>query len=380
MSAVENLPMQTEAVELVAAIKTPLKLTANMDKVRAYFIEQLKQYDLVVTADTLADAKKLAAELNKAATDVKAKGKAVSSEALAPIEEFNTEVKGLAQLLLDARTKLVEQVKRFEDETRAKALEVLQAYLVEQGTAKGIQPEFQSAKVDDLANLSTLTSTGKLSAKAKAEVDNRIQADLNLQQQTEMRLLKLENESYKAGMAVALERRHVEAFLFADEREYSMRLASLLEAEVLREAKAREAADERALRESKLKAEAEQRAAEAEAARKSAEQDRIAQREKHEAEMKLQAQQFAKEVEQAQRAPQPAVEPISMGEQAIKHAIGALDNPKDAPKHIVTFSEACRIAAATPDCDRVGIWTKGSGIYPEAIILRGQAVKAYFGA
>jgi len=384
MSAVENLPMQTEAVELIAAIKTPAVLTGNFDQVRSHFIEQLKAYDLVVTSDTLADAKKLCTELNKMATEVKGRGKAVSSEASAPIDAFNAQVKELAQLLLDARTKLAEQVKRFEDETRAKAMAVLQAYLVEQGTAKGIQPEFQRASVDDLANLSTLTSTGKLSAKAKAAVDERIQADLNLQQQTEMRLLKLENESYKAGMAVALERRHIEAFLFADEREYSMRLASLLEAEVLREAKAREAADERAAREAKMKAEAEERAARAEADRKEAERIRAEQQAKHDAEMaamKAQNEQaLAEQQAQLQRAPQPAVSPISMSGDAIMRAIGALDNPSKAVKQVCTFSDAVRLASEQPECEKAAIWTKASGIYPEAIILTGQAVKNYLGA
>ena len=83
-----------------------------------------------------------------------------------------------------------------------------------------------------------------------------------------MRLLKLENESYKAGLSAPLERRHVDPFLFADAGEYDMRLASLLEAEKQREVKAREAADERAERESKMKAVAEERAARAEADRK----------------------------------------------------------------------------------------------------------------
>jgi hypothetical protein len=384
MSAVENLPANNEAVELIAAIKTPAVLTGNFDQVRSHFVEQLKAYDLVVTSDTLADAKKLCTELNKMATEVKGRGKAVSSEASAPINAFNEQVKELAQLLLDARTKLKDQCDAFENETRAKALEVLHAYLIEQCTAKGIQPEFQRATVDDLANLSTLTGTGKLTAKYKAEVDNRIQADLNLQTQTEMRLLKLENESYKAGLAAPLERRHVEPFLFAAEPEYQQQLTSLLQAEAERETKARAAADERAARESKMKAEAEERAARAEADRKEAERIRAEQQAKHNAEMEAlkaqQAQQLAEQQAQMQRAPQPAVVPISMDSPAIKHAIGELANPAGAVMHVVTFAEACRIAADTATSQQTAIWTKESGKYPAAIILTGDAVKAYLGA
>lgn len=380
MSAVEQLPMQTEAVELIAAIKTPVVLTGNFDQVRAHFAEQLQAYDLVVTSETLADAKKLCTDLNKMATEVKGRGKAVSSEASAPIDAFNGQVKELVQMLLDARTKLKTQCDAFEDETRAKALEVLQAYLVEQSTAKGIQPEFQHAKVDDLANLSTLTSTGKLSAKAKSAVDERIQADLNLQTQTEMRLLKLENESYKADLAAPLERRHVEPFLFAPEPEYQSNLASLLQAEAEREKKARAAADERAEREAKRNAEAEQRAAQAEAERKEAERIQVEQQAKHEAEMTALKAQQAQQLADQQRAPQPAVAPISMSGEAIKHAIGELSKPQSAVMHTVTFSEACRIAADTASTDKTAIWTKASGAYPQAIILTGQAVKDYLGA
>ena len=396
MSAVENLPMQTEAVELIAAIKTPVVLTDNFDQVRSHFVEQLKAYDLVVTSDTLADAKKLCTELNKMATEVKGRGKAVSSEASTPIDAFNAQVKELAQLLLDARTKLKEQCDAFENETRAKALEVLQAYLTEQVAVKGIQPEFQRAKVDDLANLSTLTSTGKLSAKAKTEVDNRIQACLNMQTQTEMRLLKLENESYKAGLAAPLERRHVEPFLFSPEPDYQQQLASLLQAEAEREAKAREAADQRALRESKMKAEAEERAARAEADRKEAERIRAEQQAKHDAEMEAlkaqQAQQLAEQQAQMQRAPQPAVVPIGMQGRndpaialdpaIIKHAVGELHDPKSAQMHVCTFAEACEFAGALSvnTSGKAAIWTKESGKYPAAIILTGDAVKAYMGA
>lgn len=389
----------SENTNLIAAIKTPVVLTGNFEEVRAHFVEQLKAYDLVVTVDTLGDAKKLATELNKAATEVKARGKAVSSEAAAPINAFDAQVKELAQLLLDARTKLTEQIKRFEDETRAKALEVLQAYLVEQGTAKGIQPEFQNARVDDLANLSTLTSTGKLSAKAKAEVDARVQADLNLQTQTEMRLLKLENESFKAGLSVALERRHVEPFLFADESEYTMRLASLFEAEVQREAKARQAADERAAREAKLKAEAEERAARAEADRKEAErvnaERQAKQQAEHEAQMaalkEQQEKALAEQKAQLQRAPAPVAAPISMdkptsspisidGDEPILHAIGDIRFPKQSAKHTCTFSEACAIAASI-DAERVAIWTKASGAMPVAVLVKSAvALRSILGA
>ncbi|WNO60411.1 DUF1351 domain-containing protein [Rheinheimera sp. MMS21-TC3] len=384
MSAAEKLTQveqdQVESTELVVAIKKHAVIAGNFDEVRAYFVEQLQAYDVVVTAETLADAKKLCTELNKMATEVKSRGKVVIDEASEPINEAKEQVKQLAALLVDARAKLVEQVKIFEDEQKAIAHDALQAYLIEQGEAKGIQPEFQRATVDGLVTLSTLTATGNLTAKSKAAVDERISADLQLQTQTEMRLLKLENESYKAGLAVALERRHVEPFLFADDNEYSMRLASLLETEVQREARAREAADKRAAEQAKYKAEAEQRAAKAEADRAEADKQREKDRLAHEAELaeaKQQAQaQLAEQAEQFKRAPQPHVAPISMGEQAVKHAIGPVDSPTTATFHNCSFGEACLIASGI-DAEKVGIWTRESGNLPHAIIIKGSLVASH---
>jgi hypothetical protein len=388
MSAVEQL-QHTYAVELIAAIKTPVVLTGNFDQVRTHFIEQLKAYDVVVTTDTLADAKKLCTELNKMATEVKGRGKVVSSEASAPIDAFNAQVKELAQLLLDARTKLLDQVKTFEDETRAKALAALQAYLIEQGTAKGIQPEFQRAKIDDLANLSTLTSTGKLSGKAKAEVDSRINADLALQQQTEMRLLKLENESYKAGLTAPLNRGHVETFLFAEEPVYQQRLAALFQSEVQREQQAQEAMRRKAEAEAQRVAEAQQRAADAErnAAEKS-EQLRL-QQEKHAREMdELQVRQQTQLAEQQQAA---AAEAEAMRQAQVipsatqlnvqsltetKFAFSDINSPQTAK--FVTGSIADALTAATNHCSdaqQIGVWTKANGLV--AVVLLGDAAQAY---
>ncbi len=396
MSETKNLPAQTE---LVASIKTLPELSGNFDEVRAYFVEELKKYDVVVTLETLPDAKKLATELNKAATEVKNRGKAVSTEAAAPIKLFDDRVKELAQLLLDARTKLTEQVKTFEDETRAKALAALQAYLAEQGTAKGIRPQFQRATVDDLANLSTLTGTGKLAAKPKAEVDARIAADLALQQQTDMRLVMLENESLKAGLAAPLTQNHVELFLYEPDDVYKMRLAHLFEAELQREVKARAAAEQRAADEQRRNAEAQQRAAEAEAgAAQQAEQNRILQ-EQQEQQRLQQAEQMRLQQEQHQR--ELAIAKSSLSEAAPTVAAHALANLSQQGAATVSASNEFVIAPvmqakANPtrftgddsgalqqalqvasSAGHAEVWRKGQPAQLVAVVLTGQAAIDY---
>jgi len=380
--------------ELVATIKTPLILEGNFAEVRAHFVEELKKYDVVVTLETLPDAKKLATELNKAATEAKNRGKTVAAEASAPVDAFNAQVKELAQLLLDARTKLTVQVKTFEDETRAKALAALQAYLVEQGTTKGITQEFQRATVDDLANLSTLTSTGKLSSKAKGEVDARVNADLQLQQQTETRLLKLELESHKAGLAAPLTRNHVELFLFEQDGVYQMRLEHLFEAELQREAKAREAADLRAKQESERNLLAQQRAAEAEAkAAQQAEQNRILQeqqeqqRQQQAEQMQLQQEQHQRELAAAkanlaQQAPTVAeaakVVQVATG-QSNEFAIAPVLQAKTNSTRFVgddsgALLQALQVASASGHAE---VWRKAQPVQLVAVVLTGQAAIDY---
>lgn len=393
MSETKNLPAQTE---LVASIKTLPELSGNFDEVRAYFVEELKKYDVVVTLETLPDAKKLATELNKAATEVKNRGKAVSTEAAAPIKLFDDRVKELAQLLLDARAKLTEQVKTFEDETRAKALAALQAYLVEQCTTKGIRPQFQRATADDLANLSTLTGTGKLAAKPKAEVDARVAADLALQQQTDMRLVMLENESLKAGLVAALTQNHVELFLYEPEDVYKMRLAHLFEAELQREAKAREAADLRAKQESERNLLAQQRAAQAEArAAQQAEQNRILQ-EQQEQQCQQQAEQMRLQQEQHQRelaaakanlshqAPTVATQSQAIDVQAAVSAsnefvIAPVMQAKTNPTRFTgddsgALHQALQVASSAGHAE---VWRKGQPAQLVAVVLTGQAAIDY---
>lgn len=396
MSETKNLPAQTE---LVASIKTLPELSGNFDEVRAYFVEELKKYDVVVTLETLPDAKKLATELNKAATEVKSRGKVVSNEAAAPIKLFDDRVKELAQLLLDARTKLTEQVKTFEDETRAKALAALQAYLVERGAAKGVRPQFQRATVEDIVRLDTLTKIGNLSGKAKAEVDARIAADLALQQQTDMRLVMLENESLKAGLAAPLTQNHVELFLCEPDDVYKMRLAHLFEAELQREVKARAAAEQRAADEQRRNAEAQQRAAEQKArADQMAEQNRLLQ-EQQEQQRQHQAEQLRLQQEQHQR--ELAAAKANLAQQAPTVAsqagadVGAVVQAALAPSNEFVIAPVMQVKAdptrftgddsgalhqalqVASSAGHAEVWRKGQPAQLVAVVLTGQAAIDY---
>lgn len=231
---IQNLPA-VEPVELSAVIATPVVISGNFDAVKQYVSDELQRYDVVVTADTLADCKKLATQLNKMASEIKARGKAITDEAAQPITLIKDQIAEIVQMCLSGREKLTAQVKTFEDETRKLCDQLLSACRAELWGSTGVQPEFRRAQYADLVILTNVTGKGALTAKAKQEVQNRVNADKQLQDQTDKRLLMLENTCLKAGMIASLTRAHVESFLFADDASYQQRLDAMIQSELERQ-------------------------------------------------------------------------------------------------------------------------------------------------
>lgn len=225
----------------IVTIKTePASLTVNYEAARKRLEKELSKYDVVVTVDTVGEAKKLATEMNKIAGDIDQMRKDAVAAVSAPIKEFDEKMKSLVTMCKDGRTKLSSQIQTFEDETRATIRESLEQLIVETWSQKQVREEFRKARVDDLVILSHITATGKLTAKAINLVRDRVNVDFNTQAMVDMRLRELENKSFRAGLSAPLERVHVESFLFASDDEYNDALVSLLQVEVARQHKARE--------------------------------------------------------------------------------------------------------------------------------------------
>lgn len=378
MSDNKNLP----ALPDVLVKFTPAVIEVNFDELKAALEKQVaEQAATVVTVDNLQSAKKLAADMNKTAGLIKSTRIEYAKKAGAQISEFETSMKSLEAIVIDGRAKITEQTTRFEDETKAAALAALQAYLVEQGTAKGIRPQFQRATIDDLANLSTLTSTGKLASKPKAEVDARIAADLQLQQQTDMRLVMLENESLKAGLAAPLTQHHVELFLYAPEDVYRMRLDRLFEAELSREKQARAAAEQRAADEQRRNTEAQQRAADAEARNKLLLEQQQQKDEQHQRELE------AAKANLSQQAPTVASQTGADIGAAVQAALAASNEfviapvmqAKTNPTRFTgddsgALQQALQVASSAGHAE---VWRKGQPAQLVAVVLTGQAAIDY---
>ena len=245
--------------ELITINNTPALVEVNFEELKKHLATELEKYNVVVTQDTVKDAKALATELNKTKGEIAKRKKEEYDRATAGANQFKDSMKELEAMIDVGRKGLLEQVQKFEDETRQQAADLLQAMRDEMWSHAGVTEEFQRAQFDDLVNLSAVTAKGNLTAGAKGKIEARVNADKALQDQTEMRLLKLENQSYKAGLSAPLTRSHVEHFLFDEDETYQQKLDALMKSELGREEVAQNAMRQRMEREQQEKEQAAQR-------------------------------------------------------------------------------------------------------------------------
>lgn len=221
--------------ELIAINNTPALVEVNFEELKKHLAAELQKFDVVVTQDTVKDAKALATELNATKREIAKRKKEEYDRATAGANQFKDSMKELESMCEEGRQKLLAQVQKFEDETREAAAKLLQEKRAALWESTGVSEEFRRAEYSDLVNLSAVTAKGNLAASARTKLEQRVAADKALQDQTEMRLLKLENQSFKAGLSAPLNRGHVEHFLFAGEDEYNQKLDALMQSELQRE-------------------------------------------------------------------------------------------------------------------------------------------------
>jgi hypothetical protein len=135
---------------------------------------------------------------------------------------------------------LLDQIEKFDIETKKLVEKLLHKYRLEMFDKSEVKPEFINAEIQDLVKISAMTAKGNLTKAAKDAVEMRVRDDRRIQDQTERRLLELENQSLKAGLKAPLERSHVEHFLFVDHEVYQERLGSIIKIEIGRQDAAEE--------------------------------------------------------------------------------------------------------------------------------------------
>jgi len=220
---------------------TPAVIDLDYEGFKAQLEQHLAQYNTVVTADTVKDAKALATELNALKTRIDDKRKEAVKYVSAPIKAADTKLKELVQLVEDGRQGILTQVRVFDEKRLEKCRELLSAKREALFGEYAVADEFRRAEFDDLVKLTALTAKDNLAAAPVRELSGRVRQDRELQDTVERRLLELENASYKAGLASPLTRAHVEHFLEADDATYAEKLQALLDVEIQRDRDSREA-------------------------------------------------------------------------------------------------------------------------------------------
>lgn len=211
-------------------------ITSNFEELKLAVEQRLKKYDISVTTENLPDAKKLSKELSGYVKTIEEVRKAEVKRIQTPVDALNEKVKILTNLFKEGKTKIDAQVEVFENETRAKCLNLLKQELFAKYTEKGIDAEFQIIKVEDLAILTNLTEKGALTGKAKTEIEARVMKAFVMQSNVQRRLLELKIASLEAGLKAPLERMHIESFLKEEnEQIYSDKLKSFFNTELTRQ-------------------------------------------------------------------------------------------------------------------------------------------------
>lgn len=202
---------------LVVDYKFDIK--ANMDEVKKGIAEDMAKYDIVVTADTVKDTKKVMADINKQKAEFKTTCKEFINEVSQPINAFKSSQKEIESLFDDARSNLDIQVKRYEQGVLDLAESLLIEYVKEKSVEKEINPDLIEYK--DLILLGTVTQSGNMSSGAKEKIDARIMAV-----ETEILKAKLEAEEKAKRDREIAEHARIEAERRAAEREAMLKAQS----------------------------------------------------------------------------------------------------------------------------------------------------------
>lgn len=290
----------------------PAQISANLAEIKADLLENLKQYDIEVTIETLPEAKKMATDLNKLAGEIDKRRKDVKKELSAPVDTFNAQAVELAKLILDSREKILKQVAVFEDKQREHCKKLLQNELDKLYVESEVAKEFQTGNVDKLAILSNLTDKAKLTKAAIEKVVEMVKTDKAVQDMVESRKANLSAITERAGIVGGIYDKLIEPIIREPEAVYTAKLNEIIDS-IIKQQKAAEerikAEADRKAREEAERIEREAKARELEAAKQlaqaveiAAERDNAAKMaEQREAQAKIDAEKQKEALELAQK-------------------------------------------------------------------------------
>lgn len=248
----------------ITVTSTPAVIDTNYEALKARLSEEMEKYDIVVTEDTIADAKRSAADINKLKASLAERRKQEVATASEPVKEFDAKFRELEEMCDEARKKIVAQTKKFEEETLVKAQEKVDAEIASLYDELGVRDGYRAASVK--AILSHLTAKGALSAVGKKAAKEAVQERAAAQSRRDLREANLEIACHRAGLTTPLTVEYISGFVDTKSDEhYEHMLGELISKEVARQEQAEQKQREKIRAEEAEKAA--QAAREAEAAR-----------------------------------------------------------------------------------------------------------------
>jgi hypothetical protein len=233
--------------------KLPIKLNLlddnkkiiDLNKEHPTILKQIKQkikepqYNSIVTMENYKVMKESATELNKTATFIDNFRKAKVKLETKDIENFKSNCKIYCDLIQQKREYILKGLDVFEEETRKEVIKVCTEYANRLIKENNLREEFATAiTTTDMTATKYMTATGAISKAGKDEIEKRINEKLTLQTKVDNRLLNLENECLKAGVA-PMSQEYIQGFLYSDDAVYQEKLNSLIQLEIKRAEKAR---------------------------------------------------------------------------------------------------------------------------------------------
>lgn len=351
----KNLP----AVPEVKVTFTPAVINVNFDELKSSLSAQIdEQSNTVITVDNMGEGKTLMASMNKVAEAIDKARKEYAKEAGVNIATFESQMKDLVTIVKNGVAKIKSQVETFETETKKDIQILLGETLGREWDALDIPAEFRRSHINDLILLGSITAKGNLTAKAAAEIKARASADKAAADRVKIRLLELENQSYRAGLSIPLTRAHVQPFLEMPDEHYQQNLDQIIASELQRQKDQEEAIRAKVLQDQQRDNLALQQANEN--ARLVNERADKAERER------LEAQHAAAAAVNNQ--PTQEQRPVGSGGglSPTKFAYADMLNP-DGIKHKYAFAanigQIAQIAADDlKSAKQIGIWTKQNGL------------------
>lgn len=194
------------------------------------------EYNFVVSADNLAFAKTKMADLNKSIKFIDTFRKDKVNAESADIDLFKVNIKDYISPIELKREEIKKNVEVFEKETKDNILKELSLYSEQLIKEQNIRDNFIDIDIVDLIVLGSITSSGKLTKKARDVVESRVAKCKSKQDKYDMRLMQLENSSFKAGLETPLTLTHIQGIVLLDDDEvYETKLKELIASEIERQ-------------------------------------------------------------------------------------------------------------------------------------------------